>query len=149
MRRWAAYLLAIMVLAAASSPGAAAQPKRVFRIGVLSPAGSPSTKLFDAFRKALHGLGYIDGENISIEYRLSAGDYSRLPAMAADLVRLPVDVIVTDSGLSTRAAREATREIPIVAATAGADPVAARLVWPPASLVRAATSPVSASWSWS
>jgi putative ABC transport system substrate-binding protein len=62
-----------------------------------------------------------------IEYRLAAGDYGRLPAMAADLVRLPVDLIVTDTQRSARAAQEATHTIPIVMATAGADPVAAGL----------------------
>src|SRR5260370_24494711 len=81
----------------------------------------------DALREGLRALGYIDGANIAIEYRLAAGDYGRLGAMAADLVRLPVDLIVTDSGIATQIAQQATRAIPIVAATAGADPVAAGL----------------------
>jgi putative ABC transport system substrate-binding protein len=106
----------------------AEQPGKVFRIGILSPAGSPSTKAFDAFRKGLADLGYIDGQNIGIEYRLAAWDYSRLPAMAGELVRLPVDVIVTDTQKCAVVAQEATRTIPIVGATLGADPVAAGLV---------------------
>jgi putative ABC transport system substrate-binding protein len=127
VKRWAACLLGIVVSAAASLSGTAQQPAKVIRIGILSPAGSPSTKGFDAFCDGLRELGYIDGVNIGIEYRLTAGDYDRLPAMAADLVRLPVDVIVTDTQRSAHAAQEATRTIPIVAATAGADPVAAGL----------------------
>jgi putative ABC transport system substrate-binding protein len=73
----------------------------------------------------LRDLGYIDGQNITIAYRLAAGDYSRLPAMAAELVRLPVDIIVAD-GEATRIAHDATRTIPIVGGT-GSDPVAAGL----------------------
>ena len=105
----------------------AQQPSRVPRIGILSPAGSPSTNAFDALREGLREFGYIDGANVAIEYRLAAGDLSRLPAMAADLVRLPVDIIVTDTQRAAHIAQEATRTIPIVAATAGADPVAAGL----------------------
>jgi len=127
MKRWAACLLAIAVSAAASLSGTAQPPGKVFRIGILSPAASPSTKAFDSLRKGLRELGYIEGANITIEYRLAAGDYGQLPGMAADLVRLPVDLIVTDSGIATQIARQATRAIPIVAATAGADPVATGL----------------------
>jgi putative tryptophan/tyrosine transport system substrate-binding protein len=105
----------------------AQQPAKPFRIGVLSPAASSSTKAFDAFRDGLRELGYVEGANIRIEYRLAAWDFGRLPAMAADLVWLPVDVIVTDSRGAAQIAEEATRTIPIVAATAGADPVAAGL----------------------
>jgi putative ABC transport system substrate-binding protein len=95
----------------------------VFRIGILSPAQQTSTKSFDAFREGLREFGYIDGTNIKIEYRLAAGDLSRLPAMAADLVRLPVDVIVTDGPRAGEFAHGATQTIPIVMATV--DPVEA------------------------
>jgi putative tryptophan/tyrosine transport system substrate-binding protein len=127
MRRWASHGLAIALLAAASCSAAAQQPQKIFRIGILSPAASPSTKAFDAFRDGLHELGYTDGANIKIEYRLAAWDYRRLPAMTTDLVWLPVDVIVTDGRRAAQLAQEATQTIPIVAATAGADPVAAGL----------------------
>src|SRR6516225_9440353 len=130
MRRRAAFLTVIAlgaVLAGAPTTAMAQQPAKVFRIGNLSPAAEASTKAFDAFRNGLRELGYIEGANITIEYRLAAWDYRRLPAMAADLVRLPVDVIVTDTREAARTAQEATRTIPIVAATAGADPVAAGL----------------------
>jgi hypothetical protein len=85
--------VALVLAASVSLPSAAQEPRKVFRIGILSPAQQTSTKAFDAFRKGLRELGYVDGENISIEYRLAAWDYSRLPAMAGELVRLPVDVI--------------------------------------------------------
>jgi putative tryptophan/tyrosine transport system substrate-binding protein len=113
--------------AAATWPIAACaqQAAKVFRIGILSPAASPSTKAFDALRDGLRELGYIDGANITFEYRLAAGDYGRLPAMAADLVRLPVGLIVTDGGTATQIAQLATGVIPIVAATIGEDPVGA------------------------
>ena len=105
----------------------AQQPTKVFRIGILSPAAAASTKAFDALRNGLRELGYIEGAKIEIEYRLAAWDYGRLPAMATDLVRLPVDIIVTDGRRAAQTAQEATQTIPIVAATAGADPVATGL----------------------
>jgi putative tryptophan/tyrosine transport system substrate-binding protein len=115
-------VMASMVLAATAQ-----QSGKVFRIGILAPAARPDTATFDAFRKGLADLGYIDGQNIRIEYRLAAWNYSRLPAMASELVRLPVDVIVTDTQKSAVIAHEATRTIPIVGATLGPDPVAAGL----------------------
>ena len=127
MKRWASCWLVIAISAAGFSSATAQQPAKVFRIGILTPAASSSTKAFDAFRDGLGELGYIEGANIKIEYRLAAWDYGRLPAMAADLVRLPVDVIVTDTRRAAEIAQEATQTIPIVAATIGADPVAAGL----------------------
>jgi len=105
----------------------AQQMGKSHRIGILSPAEQRSAKTFEAFRSGLRDLGYVDGANIVIEYRLAAGDYSRLPATAAELVRLPVDIIVTDTQRAAQIARETTRTIPIVMATAGADPVTAGL----------------------
>jgi putative ABC transport system substrate-binding protein len=125
MRRVPILLLAV-TLVNASGPGAAQQPGKPFRIGILSPAERTSTKVFDAFRKGLADLGYIDGQNIRIEYRLAAGDYSRLPAMADELVRLPVEIIATDGGGVAEIAHDATRKIPIVGGL-GADPIRAGL----------------------
>ena len=131
MRRWDAFLAATAlgaVVASAPVPSMAQQPGKVFRIGILSPAARPETKIFDAFREGLRDLGYVDGQNITIDYRLAAGDFSRLPKMAADLVRMPVDVIVTDGGAKVaQIAHDATQTIPIVGGL-GADPVAAGLV---------------------
>jgi putative ABC transport system substrate-binding protein len=93
----------------------AQQAKKLFRIGILSLAGNTSTKVFDAFRGRLRDLGYIEGQNITIEYRLAAGDFSRLPAMAGELVRLPVDVIVIDGGTKVaQIAHDATRRVSLL-----------------------------------
>jgi putative ABC transport system substrate-binding protein len=130
MRRRAVFFVAIALCALVANtfqPALAQQPRKVFRIGILSPAASPSTKLFNAFREGLHDRGYVDGRNITIEYRLAAGDINRLPAMANELVRLPVDIIVADGSKSAQIAHEATQTIPIIGVAFG-DPVAAGLV---------------------
>ena len=110
------------------------QQAKVPRIGILSPApvGSDAGRPYDAFREALRELGYLEGKTILLEFRLANG-YERLPGLAADLVRLKVDVIVTDGGeVTARIATKATSTIPIVMGTS-ADPVASGLV---ASLAR-------------
>ena len=113
----------------------AQQPKKLHRIGYLS-ALSPSSESIrsEAIRRALHELGYVEGQNIAIEYRYSDGKPDRAPELAAELVRLRVDVIVVAGGdVWTRAAKNATKTIPIVMAGVGMDPVVAGLV---ASLAR-------------
>jgi putative ABC transport system substrate-binding protein len=91
---------------------AEAQPGKVYRIGVLS--GSPPPDPFvEAFKQGLRELGYVEGQNISIEYRWAEGRVERLPGLAADLVRLQVDVIVASSQAAL-AAKQATTAIPIV-----------------------------------
>jgi len=124
-----------LILAAAAWPALAwagavrAQaPAKVRRIGLLSPSSPSDAALWhQAFRLGLRDLGWVEGKNISIEYRHAQGRSDRLPDLAADLVRLKVDVIVTSSAPATVAAREATRAIPIVIAAAG-EPVAMGLV---------------------
>jgi putative ABC transport system substrate-binding protein len=107
-------------------PHASAQqlPPKIPRIGILSQVASPSAKVWEAFRAGLGDLGYIDGQNITIEFRLFAGDYSRLPAMTADLVGLPVDIIVAEGTNVAKFVQDTTRTIPIVLPSGG-DPVAA------------------------
>ena len=126
-------LVIVLGAGALAAPfGVFAQPSgKVWRIGVLASSSSP-TKFDEAFRDELRILGYIEGRNLSIEYRGSAGDDARLPELAAELVQLKVDVIVTNSGLPPAAAKRATSTIPIVTA-ATADPVGQGLV---ASLAR-------------
>ena len=85
--------------------------------------GDGQAARIEAFRQGLRELGYVEGKNIVIEYRYAEGNLDRLPALAAELVRLKVDVIVTGGGPNTRAAKEATNTIPIVMAQDG-DPVA-------------------------
>jgi len=98
---------------------------RVHRIGYLSPRKTFG-ELDAAFVLGMQELGYVSGQNLAIEYRWAANDLAKLPALAEDLVRLQVELIVTATTAGTRAAMSATRTIPIVMAAA-ADPV------PPAS----------------
>src|SRR5262245_22129873 len=71
------------------------RPGKLPRIGYLYPGAAPSP-LVEAFRHGLHDLGYVEGHNLHIEYRFAEGQFERLPALAAELVQLPVDVLVTD-----------------------------------------------------
>jgi putative ABC transport system substrate-binding protein len=125
-------LLATVLLTTASL-AEAQQPTRIPRIGHLiatSPSASPGR--IEAFRQGLRELGYIEGKNIIIEWRYAEGKLDRLPELAAELVRLNVDVIVTAGPPDTRAAKQATRTIPTVM-TQDADPVGSGFV---ASLAR-------------
>ena len=131
--KWLGLSVIAFVLVVTGVVADAQQPPKVPRIGFLGP-NSPSTNpaRIEAFRQGLRELGYVEGKNISIEYRYAEGKLDRLPALAAELVRLKVDVIVTSSPAPTRAAQEATVTIPIVFAQDG-DPVASGFV---ASLAR-------------
>ena len=125
------FLCALLFVLSVS--GEAQQAKKVPRIGYLSPF-SPSAASFrtEPFRQGLRELGYVEEKNIIIEYRYAEGKLDRLPALAAELVRLKVDVIVTGGSPVTRSAREATVTIPIVM-TQDDDPVGSGFV---ASLAR-------------
>ena len=108
-------------------------PSTVRRIGLLSGfAPSAYAASYPAFQLGLRDLGWVEGRNVSIEYRYADGRLDRLPDLAADLVRLKVDVIVTEATSDSLAAQKATKTIPIVMVAAG-DPVANGLV---ASLAR-------------
>jgi putative ABC transport system substrate-binding protein len=107
-----------------------AQPAgKVWRIGVLSSGSSSATReaRIDAFKRGLRELGYVEGRNIVIESRWGEGQYENLPGLAAELVRLKMDVILTAAVPAIRAAKEATRTIPIVMAVV-VDPVETGLV---------------------
>ena len=108
----------------------AQQPKKVTRIGYLSAADPANDSArAEAIRLALRELGYVEGQNIAIEYRYAEGKRDRLPELAAELVRLKVDIIVAAGGdWLIRAAKNATKTIPIVIAADGIDPVEAGLV---------------------
>jgi ABC-type uncharacterized transport system substrate-binding protein len=125
-------LLATVLLTTAP-PTQAQQPARFHQIGYLS-TDSPSTiaARIEAFRQGLRELGYVEGKNIVIEWRFAEGKADRLPGLAAELVRLKVDAIVTSGPAATRAAKQATVTIPIVTAQ-DPDPVGNGLV---ASLAR-------------
>src|SRR5262244_290810 len=104
-----------LVLLAIGTFAEARQPAKAPRIGFLG-GSSPSaiSARIEAFRRGLRELGYVEGKNIVIEWRYAEGKFDRYPALAAELVRLKVDVIVTSGPLPTRAAKEATVTIPIV-----------------------------------
>jgi putative tryptophan/tyrosine transport system substrate-binding protein len=102
----------------------AQQPAKVPRVGILSPAASETAATLTAFREGIRDLGYIEGQTIALDFRLSKGIMDALPTLAAELVRIHVNVIVTDSTSATLAAFGATRTIPIVMATTAGDPVA-------------------------
>src|SRR5215469_17125684 len=102
----------------------AQQPAEVPRVGILSPAASEAAATLTAFREAIRDRGYVEGQTIALDFRLSKGIMDALPALAAELVRVPVNVIVTDSTSATLIAFAATRNIPIVMGATGGDPVA-------------------------
>jgi len=112
------------VLCALSSSADAQQPKQLPRVGYLA-SGSRSSELshIEAFNEGLRERGYTEGQNIIIDYSFAEGKLDRLPALAADLVRSKVDVIVTGGGPTTRAAKDATKSIPTVLVNLS-DPVA-------------------------
>jgi len=112
---------------------AAAQPSgKVYRVGLLFAASDPTSLVVTVFRNALRDLGYVEGQNLVLERRNHGGSVERASKVIAELIGLKVDVIVTGNNLATRAAKEATKSIPIVMATAGT-PVEQGLV---ASLAR-------------
>jgi len=102
-------------------PAQAQQSGKIFRVGILFIGGRDQPHL-EAFKQGLRERGYTEGKNILLAYRYAEGNVDRLPSLAAELVQLKVDVIVTTSGNSARAATRVTRTIPIVLTT-GADPV--------------------------
>ena len=108
----------------------AQQPPKIWRIGFLAARSRPAsidTDVIGAFTRGMLELGYIDGKNIVYEWRFADGKYERLPGLAADLVKLKLDLIVAATTPPAQAARQATRTIPIVMASVG-DPVRSGLV---------------------
>ena len=109
---------ALMLLLSALSVSAAAQTKSVPKIGYLSrdlhPADSRALaqRNLEAFRQSLRELGYVEGKNITIEYRYADGRFERLPALAEELVRLKVEIIVADTTAAARGAKESDFDNP-------------------------------------
>ena len=124
-----AIVTALVLGLGATPPAAEAQPgDRMHRVGYLNPGGATLAPIrLDPLRKGLRDLGYIEGRNLLIEARWGEGQVDRLPGLAAELVNAKVDVIVTAAAPAARAARDATRIIPIVMVDPG-DPVGAGLV---------------------
>jgi putative ABC transport system substrate-binding protein len=131
--KWVGLSVIAFVLVVCGAVAEAQQPTKIPRIGYLTSSSlSASPERREAFRQGLRELGYVEGKNIVIEWRYAEGKFDRLPALAAELVRLKVDIIVSGGPTSTRAAKEATSTIPIVMAQ-DPDPVGSGFV---ASLAR-------------
>jgi putative ABC transport system substrate-binding protein len=112
MKKILSTLLIVAVVGGASAE--AQQAKKIPRIGVLSPGSPGPSPLLDAFQQGLRELGYVEGQNIVLEHRFGEGRLERLADLAAELVRLKVDVILTINATAARAAKNATKTIPIV-----------------------------------
>ncbi len=131
--KWVGLFAIAVALAVCGARADAQQAGKIFRIGFLDTStASGIAVLLEAFRQELSKLGWIEGKNITIEYRFAEQKNERLPELAADLVRLKVDLIVVAGTASALAAKKATTTIPIVMTNVG-DPVGAGLV---ASLAR-------------
>jgi putative tryptophan/tyrosine transport system substrate-binding protein len=123
-----AFTVAIIILVS-THVAQAQQPKKVPRIGYVSESGDANNPgpTVDAFRRGLRDLGYIEGKNILVEHRYAGGKLERVPDFVTELVQLKVDVLVVVSTTAIRAAKQATKAIPIVMVTTQ-DPVAAGLI---------------------
>ena len=129
-RKFLFWLLITLLLTTVSSAHAQ-QPKKLPRIGFLSGRSAPNPTnpdpSGDAFRRGLRDLGYIEGNNILVDYRYADGTLDRITGLIAELVQLNVDILVSPTGPAIRAAKEATKTIPIVMVVT-IDPVATGLV---------------------
>ncbi len=115
------------MLFALSLPVEAQQPAKIPRVGFLFP-GTRNSTLYEAFQQGLRELGYVEGQNIAVQYRYADGDNSKLRGVAAELVNLKVDLLVAGGGNDvTLALQHATKSIPIVM-TAGSYPVSSGIV---------------------
>lgn len=123
-----ASVLGLLAVTVVVWPAGAQEAAKTPRLGVLSPFTAAATAAWhEAFRQSLRDLGWVDGKNITIEYRYADGSNARLSQLATELVRLKVDVILAATATDGLAARNASRTIPIVVASSG-DPLGSGLV---------------------
>jgi putative ABC transport system substrate-binding protein len=122
-------ILSTAVLFAFCLPASAQQPAKIPRIGYVSGTGDPKTPglQVETFRQGLRDLGYVEGKNILIEHRYTEGNQDRAPGLVAELIQLNVDVLLTVTSPAIRAAKQATKTIPIVMVTTS-DPIATGLI---------------------
>ena len=111
--KWAGLVVIVVALTAWGKSAQAQQPSRNTRVGILFIGGRDQPHL-ESFKQGLRARGYLEGRNIAFEYRYAEGKTERLASLAAELVRLKVDVLVTTASISAQAARKATHSIPIV-----------------------------------
>jgi len=122
------FVLTLGVLMALFTSQPPQEAGKVVRVGRLSPISSSTDgRVFEGFQRTLHDLGWVMGQNLAFEYRYAEGQLDRLPTLAAELVRLKVDVIIAGSSPGALAAKNASGTVPIVMVTTG-DPVASGLV---------------------
>jgi len=128
-RKWVGCLAIVVMLAGWVRMAEAQQPTKIPRIGFMSPIGDPNTPgpQVEVFQRGLRDLGYVEGKNILIEYRYIEGKLDRVPSLVAELVQLRVDMLATGNLAAIRAAKQATKTIPIVM-VATVDPVATGLI---------------------
>jgi ABC-type uncharacterized transport system substrate-binding protein len=127
-RKWAGLFAIVVALMVCGARVEAQQSGKIFRIGYLDPSTAAGNVVrLEAFRQELSRLGLIEGKNITIEYRFAEQKTERLPELAAELVRLKVDLIMTSGGPTPLAAKKATATIPIVMA-GSVDPVASGVI---------------------
>src|SRR5262245_23017180 len=126
---WLSRLFVVLIVFAFCIPAEGQQAKKVARLGYVSASGGPASPdaRFEVFRQGLRDLGYIEGKNILLEVRYAEGKQDRFPSLVADLVELKVDVLLLTTLPGIRAAKQATKTIPIVIITAQ-DPVAIGIV---------------------
>ena len=128
LARFGAASIAVPALAGCAAPPIARETPRLRRIGYLSGNARASVELLSApFRQQLRELGYVEGRDIALDFRVADNAVDRLPALAAELVSIPVDVLVAEAAPAQLAARDATRTIPIVLVLA-TDPVGQGLI---------------------
>ena len=130
MKRIATLVATILALVGYGAIATAQQAKKVTRVGYLSSQSAAyESPRAEGIRLALRDLGYMEGQNIAIDYRYSEGKTDRAPELAADLIRLKVDIIVVAGGIHwIKAAKNATKTIPIIMTGVGNDPVEAGLI---------------------
>jgi putative tryptophan/tyrosine transport system substrate-binding protein len=115
MKRMMTVLTLCALLFALSFPAHAQQPAKIPRLGVLAGSSSAGeAPRVEAFRQGLRDLGHVEGKNIAIEYRYADAKFDKLPALADELIRLKVEVLVVATTPAVQAAKNATRTIPIV-----------------------------------
>ena len=125
-RRWVIALAASVLLTAPLAP--LAQPQKVYRVGFLgNSTATLEAHLVGPFREGLRDFGYVEGQNLRIEYRWAEGKYERFPALIAELIALKVNVIVTAGTPATLAVKKATASVPLVMVAVG-DPVGTGIV---------------------
>jgi putative tryptophan/tyrosine transport system substrate-binding protein len=117
------FLLTLLAGTLVAPLGVEAQQSKVYRVGMLSTGNPRSAAIYQAFELRLREAGYVEGQNLAIEFRNAEGRIDRLPSLATELIRLHADVVVVASDPGTRALKEASGNTPIVIVSVNYDPL--------------------------